>query len=32
MEYPPTSQIMAELRELEQKIDIAMNELEGMLK
>ena len=32
VEYPPTSQIMAELRELEQKIDIAMNELEGMLK
>lgn len=32
VEYPPTSEIMAELRELEQKIDIAMNELEGMLK
>ena len=32
VEYPPTSQIMAELRELEKEIGTAMDELEGMLE
>ena len=32
VEYPPTSEIMAELRELEEEIKTAMNELEDMLK
>ena len=32
VEYPPTSEIMAELRKLEREIDAAMDELEGMLK
>ncbi len=32
MEYPPTSEIMAQLRKLEQEIGAAMDELEGMLK
>ena len=31
VEYPPTSEIMAELRELEKQIGDAMDELEGML-
>ena len=31
VEYPPTSEIMAELRELELEIGTAMDELEGML-
>ena len=31
VEYPPTSEIMAELRELEQKIAAEMDELEKML-
>lgn len=30
--YPPTSEIMAQIRELEQEISAAMDELEGMLK
>ena len=30
--YPPTSEIMAQIRELEQKISAAMDELEEMLK
>ncbi len=32
VEYPPTSEIMAELRRLEAEIKTAMDELEGMLK
>ena len=32
VEYPPTSEIMAELRELEKQIGDAMDELEEMLK
>ena len=32
VEYPPTSEIMAELRRLEGEIKTAMDELEGMLK
>ena len=32
MEYPPTSEIMAQLRKLEQEIGAAIDELEGMLK
>ena len=32
VEDPPTSQIMAELRELEKEIGAAMDELEGMLE
>ena len=32
VEYPPTSEIMAQLRKLEQEIGAAMDELEGMLK
>lgn len=32
VEYPPTSEIMAQIRELEQKISAAMDELEEMLK
>jgi type I restriction enzyme M protein len=31
VEYPPTSEIMAELRQLESEIGKAMDELEGML-
>ena len=31
VEYPPTSEIMAELRQLEREIKTAMDELEGML-
>ena len=31
VEYPPTSEIMAQLRELELEIGTAMDELEGML-
>ena len=31
VEYPPTSEIMAELRKLEDEIKTAMDELEGML-
>lgn len=32
VEYPPTSEIMAELRQLEKEISAAMDELEQMLK
>ena len=32
VEYPPTSEIMAQLRALEAEIKTAMDELEGMLK
>ena len=32
VEYPPTSEILAELRKIESEITTAMNELEGMLK
>lgn len=32
VEYPSTSEIMAQIRELEQEISAAMDELEGMLK
>ena len=32
VEYPPTSEIMAEIRELEKEIRAAMDELEKMLK
>lgn len=32
VEYPPTSEIMAQLRKLEQEIGAAMDELEGLLK
>ena len=32
VEYPPTSEIIAQLRKLEQEIGAAMDELEGMLK
>ena len=32
VEYPPTSEIMAQIQELEQKISAAMDELEEMLK
>ena len=32
VEYPPTSEIMAELRRLEKEVNTAMNELEQMLK
>ena len=32
VDYPPTSEIMAQLRKLEQEIGAAMDELEGMLK
>lgn len=32
VEYPPTSEIMAQLRELEKEISLSMNELERMLK
>ena len=32
VEYPPTSEIMAEIRELEKEIRAAMDELEEMLK
>ena len=32
VEYPPTSEIMAQIRELEQEISAAMDELEEMLK
>ena len=31
VEYPPTSEIMADLRDLEKQITETMNELEGML-
>lgn len=31
MEYPPTSEIMAELRKLEKVIGTAMDELERMI-
>lgn len=31
MEYPPTSEIMAELHELEMQITESLAELEGML-
>ena len=31
VEYPPTSEIMAQIRELEQEISAAMDELEGMI-
>ena len=31
VEYPPTSEIMAQLRKLEQEIGTAMDELEEML-
>ena len=32
VEYPPTSEIMAEIRELEKEIRVAMGELEEVLK
>ena len=32
VEYPPTSEIMAQLRALEAEIKTTMDELEGMLK
>lgn len=32
VEYPPTSEIMAELRKIESEIATAMNELDGLLK
>ena len=32
VEYPPTEEIMAELRELERKIGEEMDELERLLK
>ena len=32
VEYPPTSEIMAELRQLETEINSAMDELEKMLE
>ena len=32
VEYPPTSEIMAELRRLEKEVNTAMDELEQMLK
>ena len=32
VEYPPTNEILAQLRKLEQEIGAAMDELEGMLK
>ena len=32
VEYPPTSEIMAQLRKLEKEIGTAMDELEGMLE
>ena len=32
VEYPPTSEILAELRRLEKEIGTAMDELETMLK
>ena len=32
VEYPPTGEIMAELRKLEREIGAAMDELEGMLE
>ena len=32
VEYPPTSEIMAELRKIEDEIKIAMDELEDMIK
>ena len=32
VEYPPTSEIMAQLRKLEKEIGTAMDELEEMLK
>ena len=32
VEYPPTNEILAELRRLEKEIGTAMDELEGMLK
>lgn len=32
VEYPPTNEILAELRRLEKEIGAAMDELEGMLK
>ena len=32
VEYPPTSEILAELRRLEKEIGTAMDELEEMLK
>ena len=32
VEYPPTSEIMAEIRELEKEISVAMDELDKMLK
>ena len=32
VEYPPTSEIMAELRKIENEIQMAMEELEGMLE
>ena len=31
VEYPPTSEILAEIRELQQQIDAGLGELEGML-
>ena len=31
VEYPPTSEIMAELRRMEKEINTAMDELEKML-
>ena len=31
VEYPPTSEIMAELRRLEKEVNTAMDELEVML-
>lgn len=32
VEYPPTSEIMANLRELEKQIAVEMDELEKLLK
>ena len=32
VEYPPTSEILAELRKLEKEIAAGLEELEGMLK
>ena len=32
MEYPPTSEIMAQLRKLEKQIGTAMDELDKMLQ
>ena len=32
VEYPPTSEIMAQLREIEKQIAVEMDELEKLLK